>query len=282
VIALVLGLSASVVWGLADFLGGLQSRRVGLMGVVLVSQLAGFAGIVVVVGLAAGAPPAASALAPAALSGLVGAGALAAFYRALAVGTMTVIAPTVATLGAVVPVLFGVAAGERPSLVQVAGMALAAVGILLATRAVGGAPVEASEGKSAGVPLAVLAGVLLGFVLLGLDAAARADPLWAVLASRVFSLTAVALVAVPLRRSVEVDRRALPLLILIGLCDTGANVFFALATTLGLLSVVTVLASLYPVVTVLLARAVLGERVGGWQRAGVVAALAGVLAIAAG
>ena len=97
-IALVLGLSASVVWGLADFLGGLQSRRISLLAVVLVSQLAGLAGMPVIVGLAGGAPPGVAGLAPAAVAGLVSAAAVALFYRALAVGTMTVIAPTVAAL----------------------------------------------------------------------------------------------------------------------------------------------------------------------------------------
>ena len=281
-IALVLGLSASVVWGLADFLGGLQSRRISLLAVVLVSQLAGLAVMLVVVGLAGGAPPGVAGLAPAAVAGLVSAAAVALFYRALAVGTMTVIAPTVATLGAAVPVLVGLATGERPSLVQWTGMALAGAGVVLATRPGPHEPVEAHERRSTGILLAVAAGLLLGIVLLGLDAAAREDPLWGVLVARAVSALAVTAVAVPRRRTLAVERGALPLLAFIGLCDTAANVFFALATTLGLLSVVTVLASLYPVVTVLLARALLGERVGRWQQGGVVAALAGVVLIAAG
>ena len=280
-IAVLLGLSASAAWGVADFLGGAQSRRVPLLAVVFVSQLGGLGSMLVVVALLAGPPPGLAPLLPAVLAGVASAGAMAAFYRALAVGTMTVIAPTIAVISAGVPVLVGLLTGERPGALAALGMAVAVAGVLLATRATG-VPVEGAKRASAGLALALVAGLLLGLVLIGLDAAARADPLWAVLTTRFVSVICVLPVVVPRRRGLELGRVPLPLLALIGVLDATANALFALATTLGLLSVVTVLGSLYPVVTVLLARAVLGERVGAAQRAGVVAALVGVVLIAAG
>jgi drug/metabolite transporter (DMT)-like permease len=184
-------------------------------------------------------------------------------------------------ISASVPVIAGLVTGERPGPVAALGMAVAGAGVLLATRATG-APAEGQARGSAGLALALVAGVLLGVVLVGLDAAARADPLWAVLVTRSVSTLCVLAVVLPRRGGLALGRSPLPLLALIGVLDAAANALFALATTLGLLSVVTVLGSLYPVVTVLLARAVLGERVGAAQRAGVVAALGGVVLIAAG
>jgi drug/metabolite transporter (DMT)-like permease len=215
--------------------------------------------------------------------GLAGALALTAFYRALAIGTMSIVAPISAT-GAAVPVLVGVAGGERPGALQVVGIAAAVVGVVLASREQGTdrgpegprAPVGTSVG------LALVAALGIGAFLTGIDAASDASVPWALLTARMVSVAATGLAVLATRAPVPTASSRLAPLAVTGLLDSGANLLYALGTTEGLLSVVAVLGSLYPVTTVLLARGVLGERVHRVQEAGIVAALAGVALIAAG
>lgn len=280
VLVVVLGVSASLLWGLADFLGGVQSRRSNALLVVMVSQVSGLVGVAAVAAAVAPALPGAGVLVPAALAGLGTAVGLGAFYRGLAVGTMSVVAPIAAT-GAAVPVLAGLLAGERPSALQWAGMALASAGVIAAAR-VGTDEGAARRGHRAGVALALVAACGLGVGLVGLDAAAEFGVLWTLLVLRgVAALTLLAwarLADVPLA-----PRRAdLPVLVLIGLLEVCALGSLALATTTGLLGVVAVLGSLYPLVTVLLALVVLGERLRRPQALGAGAALLGVGLLAAG
>ena len=205
---------------------------------------------------------------------------IAALYRALAIGTMSVISPISASGAAVLPVIVGVAAGERPAALQVAGMAAAFAGVALATRTRAARP-----GGSPGEALALSAVAALGFggFYVGMDAAAdSADPLGALLIARIAAGAALLAVLVAARPRLGGSAPDLPALALIGLLDVGANACFALGTETGLLSVVAVLASLYPVGTVVLARAVLGERLAAVQAVGVTVALAGVALIAAG
>jgi drug/metabolite transporter (DMT)-like permease len=279
-LAVALSLAASLSWGAADFLGGVSARRHPLWAVVVLSQLAGLALALVLVVAFAGPPPAAGRLALAAAAGVAGAVAIAAFYRALAIGTMSVVAPVVAT-SAVIPVLAGLAAGERPARLQVVGIALALVGVVLAAR-------ERSESRASrarlarSVALALVAAIGLGILLVGLQVAGEGGPLWALLAARAASVLALVVATLVVRPRLAVRPAALPSLLVLGVLDTGANALFVLATGEGLRSVVAVLASLYPVVTVLLARVLLGERLAGLQAAGVGLALTGVAALAAG
>ncbi|MGH3023061.1 MAG: EamA family transporter [Gaiellaceae bacterium] len=274
-----LALGASLSWGLGDFLGGLRARRLPLLTVLVVSQAAGLISIALVVAVRGEGAPDGRHLAYAALAGMAGAAGLAALYRGLAVGAMSVVAPLAAT-AAVVPVVAGLVQGERPSAAQGAGIALALAGVLLAARepsAGGGRP-----GLATGVGLALVAALCFGFLLVALDAASEGDALWATLAMRATSVSLLALAALAVRPSLALGERDLAALVLIGLLDTAGNALFALASTESLLSVVSVLAQLYPVVTVLLARLVLSERIARTQGAGVVAALAGVALITAG
>lgn len=287
VLALALALSSSLAWGVADFVAGLKSRSLPVASVMLVAVVTGLglAGAVVV---ARGvAPPATPFLAYAALSAVAGSIGLAAFYRGLAVGAMSVVAPIAAT-GAAVPVAFGLASGERPEAVQVVGAAVAIVGVVLAARERQSAPLarsEASAGRrriARGAPLAVLAAAGLGSFLVAIDAASEGDVGWAILGNRLVSLGLITLAAVVLRpRGPATLRDAAPA-VLVGVLETTANILIAIAMTLGLVSLVGVLASLYPVVTIALARVVLGERTGRTQQVGSGMALAGVVLIAAG
>jgi drug/metabolite transporter (DMT)-like permease len=275
----VLALAASLSWGLGDFLAGLRTRRLPVVTVLVVSQAAGLASIALVVALRGAGPPEARYLGYAALAGAGGAVGLAALYRGLAVGPMSIVAPISAT-AAVVPVVFGVLSGERPSAAQGVGIALAVAGVLLAARA----PRTDGLGPTvaAGVGLALVAALAFGLLLVALGEASEGDALWGTLTMRATSFGLLSLVALALRPSFALVQRDFPVLLLIGVLDTLGNALFALATTKSLLSLAAVLGQLYPVVTVLLARIVLGERLSGGQAAGVAGAFAGVALITAG
>jgi drug/metabolite transporter (DMT)-like permease len=249
--------------------------------VIAVSQLTGLVGVAIIVALGGHAAPSAADLAPAAAGGIAGMIALAAFYRGLAIGTMSIVAPISAT-GAAVPVLVGLATGDRPGAVVLAGIVVAVAGVVLAARE------EAPEGSSAAIVarrsvlLALVAALGFGTFFVGMDASADSDVFWALLAARTASCSMLAIVVAVARPTLPRDPATLGIIAAVGAGDLAANGCFAAATTEGLLSVVSVLASLYPVVTVLLARAVLGERVRRIQEAGIVAALVGVALIATG
>ena len=278
-IAVAFALGAAVAWGAADFLGGLKSRVAATIVVVAIGQATGLALVGAVVIARGEGPPEARYLGYAVLAGFAGALGIAALYRALAVGSMSIVAPITAT-GAVIPVIAGVATGERPTTVQGAGLALAFGGVVLAARQQSG---DLASGRvAAGVGIALLAALGIGSFLLALDAASEGGVPWALLVQRSVCVVIVLAVAVFVRPSFRVGWRNAGPMVVIGVLDMSANAFFALASTRGLVSVVSVLASLYPVTTVLLARLLLGERIARPQQVGVVVALAGVVLISAG
>lgn len=273
-----LALLASLLWGTSDFLGGTASRAAPVVQVLGLSQAAA-AVLLVPLALLVGGHDAGFAL-PGVVAGAVGMTALLAFYRALSIGTMGVVAP-VAALGVVVPVAWGLLQGEAPRLVQLAGMGLAVVGVVLAS----GPELRGGRGGTSLV-LAVVAAVGFGVVLVLLAEGARSSVVLTLLTMR---LTSVALLGVPLLRVARSAgaaplRRLLPVVVPVGACDLAANGLYAQAsaTSGALVSVTSVLASLYPVVTVLLAFRIHGERLNGVQLAGVAGALGGVVLLAAG
>jgi drug/metabolite transporter (DMT)-like permease len=279
VIAVALALGAAVAWGGADFLGGLKSRAAGTLVVVALSQAAGLALVAAVVTARAEGPPEPRFLAYSALAGVAGAVGIGALYHGLAVGAMSIVAPITAT-GAAIPVVVGVATGERPTALQGAGLALALGGVVLAARQ------REGEGLgvrlATGVGLALLAALGIGSFLVALDAASEGGVAWALLVQRAVCLGLVLTAAAVVRPALGAARLDLMPMLAIGVLDMSANALFALASTRGLLSLVSVLASLYPVTTVVLARLLLGERIGRAQEVGVVGALAGVVLISAG
>ncbi len=274
---LALALGASLAWGVADFVGPWQARTLGALRVMLWAQLAGMTAIAIVVA-ARGQPPDGSAVlfaVPAALSGTLG---LYAYYRGMAIGAMAVVAP-IAGASAIVPVLFGILTGDRPAPVQYAGMACALLGVVLASQE------HQAGGRrklAAGVGLALLAAVGFGFYFPPMHAAGAADPLWASLIFRITS-SAVVLAAVAVRRpALGLTGWKIAVVIGVGLGDTLGNFLFAASAGRGgLVSLTSVLASLYPIVTVLLASVVLHERIARLQAVGVALTLTGVVLIAA-
>ena len=274
--AIALALGASLCWGTGDFLGGLGARRLSTLTVLATSAFAGLLAVAAFVAIRGDAPPPGESIALAASAGLAGALGLGALYRGMAVGAMAVVAPISASAAAI-PVVVGLAVGERPSALQLAGMAVVLAGVALASREPG-----VSERRiAAGVPLALLAACGFGLYFVLIDPASDDGAAWAVLIARSAATLAAATAAL-IRRAGLPGPADLPLLVTVGVFDAGANAMLAVALTKGLVGLVAVLSSLYPVVTVLLARAVLGERVASAQQLGVVLALGGVAAIAVG
>ena len=274
-----LALCASLLWGTADFLGGTAARRLPATGVVLVSQAAALIGLLVVATAMGAFADDTGYLGWALAAALVGLVALVSFYAALAEGTMGVVAP-IAALGVVVPVVVGLSQGDRPSARQGLGVAIAVVGVVLAS----GPEIRAGEGRSSYRPL-LLAGVAaagFGTVIVCVAHGARTSTTMTLLIMRITSVAVLGALAAGRRVQVGAARGDLPLLIAIGAGDVTANAALAVASTRGLLSMVAVLSSLYPAVTVLLARAVHDERLTRVQTMGVTAALAGVVLIASG
>ncbi|MGZ4126373.1 MAG: EamA family transporter [Actinomycetota bacterium] len=276
---LLLALGSGMGWGTADFLAGLAVRRQALFVVMAISQAAGLVFVAAVVLLRGEAPQQAIAVWYGVAAGVLGAIGLAALYRALAIGRMSVVAPT-AALSGVVPLAWGLGRGDHPSAVQVAGIALAVLGVILASRSLD----EGSGRRTAvGVGLALIAAVTLGVLVVLLDEIGRTDPLWGVLMVRVSALTLLSIALLVRRPSLRMSFRDLRWLVAVGVLDNGSNLLFALAADAGgLLALTSVLGSLYPVATVVLARLVLHERLERHQAAGVAAALVGVALIAGG
>ena len=260
-------LLASLLWGVADFLAGRASRVHPAAMVALVGQAIGLLALALIL-LIRGADT--GAVAPGLLVGLFGAVAVLSFYRALALGTMSIVAPIVAT-SAIVPVLAGVLDGERPGTLQWVGIVAALSGVALASLEPGDG--DAADARKA-LRLALLAALGIGLSLVFLDRAAEHDALTGVATARAVAVPI--LVVVALRTAARVPWGALGRLAVIGLLDTGANTAFAIATTGGLLSVAAVLGGLFPIVTVALAYLILHERLRPVQRAGVLLALAGI------
>ena len=278
-LAVALALGAAVAWGTSDFLGGLTTRGVAVFTVLLVSQAFGAVLLAAVVAATAQPVPDASGLVSGLLAGVALAIGLGALYRGMAVGVMSVVSPISAT-GAVIPVGYGLARGERPSAIQAVGVVVALVGVVFVSRQPGGA--DLGSRLAAGVTYAFLAAVGLGFFFIATDVAADQGPLWATLAQRVGVVVTVVSALVAVRRRLRLTAGLLPPLLGIGLLDVGATTLYATSTTQGLTSLVAVVSSLYPVTTVVLAYALLHERLARSQQLGAAAALGGVVLIAAG
>jgi len=276
VLSAAFALGASLAWGFGDFLGGLKSRVMPALSVIAVSQPFGLVVLAVAVAVRGTAPPSGDVW-WACLSACLGTLGLFAFYRGMAAGAMSVVVP-IASLAAAFPVIWGLASGDNVTAVQELGFVAAIGGSTLAS-------IERHEHGTrlaAGVGWAALAMVAFGGYYVPMHTAAAQDWLWP---SFLFRCTSVTLVwsIVLVRRTVPHGFRPhLLALAAVGLLDTGGNVLFAAASVHGLLSVVSVLASLYPVVTVVLARIALHERVQLAQDVGIVATLAGVVLISAG
>ncbi len=276
------GLLAAATYGIADFAGGQVSRRADVFSVVLVSQLLGAVPLAIVVPFLVDGAPSDRALLWGVAAGIGGGTGVLLLYRGLAVGRMSVVAPITGVIAASLPVVFGLAVGERPGAVSLVGVVVALAAVVL----VSSAPPPASEHDvaledsvtpswaRAGVPYAVGAGTGFGLFFVFLDAAGNDTGVWPLVAMRCSSLALVAVIALSLRRPVKPPPRTMLLMAVAGVLDVAANVFYLISTRFGLLSLVAVLTSMYPAVTVLMARVFLNERMIRSQLVGL--ALAGI------
>ena len=240
-LGIVLALGASLCWGSGDFLGGLTTRRASLWAVIIGSQAAGLVGAALVTVLTGHAWPGLAVVWPVLLGGVASVIAISCFYEALAIGSMSVVAPISAT-NAMIPFVVGLALGERPSVAQLAGVVLAAIGVVLVASeraragdtigaaalpnepaiepaALGARPERRNQRRA--IALSLVASVCMGLVLIGYDATARHDALWAMLGGRMSSAVLFVLVFLALRPRVEMRRSAVPFIVAVG-CSTPA------------------------------------------------------------
>ena len=279
--AIVLALLSATIYGTADFLGGLAARRSAVTAVVVVSAAAGLVLVLPAMLVIPGRFDPAS-VGWGAAAGVAGSTGLALFYRALAGGAMSVVAPSTAVTAAVVPVIGGLLLGERPAVPALAGVAVALAAVMLVS-AEGGrlpSPRQLAANRSFGQALA--AGAAFGLFYVLLSRTSDGSGLWPVVAARLTSVLLMVSIALLGRRPLAPTRAALPLALLAGIADTAANVLFLVAVRQGMLVVTSVLTSLYPASTVLLAQLVLKERLAALQIVGLVAAAGAVTLIAFG
>jgi len=267
------GLAAAVTFGTADFSGGLASKRAPVFGVLTVARTSGLAIMLALAWLTHEPLPTTHALLWACAAGFIGGLALPAFYRALAIGKMGIAAPVTALLSAALPVVVASVSEGLPHRLQICGLILALAAIWFISRPDG-------QMQPQGLGLALLAGLGFGTFLVFMRQASTRAVYWPLAAVLATSLVVAVIILVTQKSSVPGLRLAM-VAVATGVLDTFGNLLFVLACRSGRLDVAAVLSSLYPAVTVLLARAVLKERITRVQAAGMIAALIAVPLIAA-
>lgn len=269
------GLASAAGWGAGDFSGGLASRRSPALLVVLVSELSGVAILVGLALLLAEPLSRPVDLLWSGSAGIIGTIGLLALYRGLATSPMGVVAPVSAVVTALIPLIFGFLLEGIPATRQLLGFGIAIAAVWLISR-----PPQGGKVRLRGLGLPVLAGVGFGVFLIVIDHASDSAVLWPLVSARFASLVMLMLLVAFTRHRQWPTRRQLPLMILAGLFDVGGNTFYALAAQAGRLDTAAVLSSLFPAVTVILARIALNERLSRQQWVGVAVALVAVLLIA--
>ena len=268
----ILALIASLTWGSADFLGGLATRRAGVLRVLSVSYPAGALLLTpMAIWLIPGTLDAETLWFSVAI-GTVGAGALALLYGALARGPMGVVSPVTAVLAAAIPVIVGLTRGENLPPWAFIGMALAVLAVFLVSRQRG----EHLRVSPMALTLSIISGVGIGIYLTLLGLAPESSGIWAATGARWVSSVLVIGVLLVVLRPTRNGNFPWALAVAGGSLDAIGNGIFQLAAQRGDLSIVAVLGSLYPAATVMLARVFLGERLSRVQAAGVVVALVAV------
>jgi drug/metabolite transporter (DMT)-like permease len=273
---LLAGLSA-LMYGAGDFCGGMGARKSSIFAVLALSQLTGLVvAMIMALGMRQQAPGLAD-LAWGAVAGVCGAAGLAALYTAIATTLVAVASPVAAVTGAVIPVLLGISLGERPDVLSWVGIALALPAIVLLTWGPAGRAKDGIVRRAA--LLGLLAGAGFGLFFFAVSRTSHDSGLWPLAAARVMTITVVGLFALFTGRSLRPSRGGVPVIVLSGALDMGANIAFLLASRIGMLSVVSVVTSLYPGPTVLLAWLLLRERMTAARFVGLALALAGVALI---
>src|SRR5262245_3944025 len=283
--AYLLALASALMYGAADFTGGLATRRAATIPVVISSQFSGMVLLALLLPILPGSFPSRADLLWGVAAGLTGGGGVALLYRALAVGRMAVVAPTTAVCAVVIPVVAAMLLGERPGGLAVLGIVLGIGAIVLVSQQTESATEQtatATRGLPPGVGIALVSGVLIGLFFLTLAQTAPEAGMWPILAARSTSVTLFAIAALARAVPLTLPRPALGLALGGGMVDMLANAAYLIAAREGQLSLVVTLSSLYPASTVLLARVLLGERLNARQLGGVGCALAAIVLIVIG
>ena len=270
----IFALGATLAWGCGDFSGGLASRRHDVHSVVIAAQLISLAPLLILVVSFEFVMPQAADLLFASLGGVFGIFGLLNLYQGLSVGRMSVVAPLAAIIASAIPVLVGILADGLPTAIQLAGFTLALVAVWLLSG--DGKRLDATAGE---LRFAIMGGIGFAGFYVSLDQVSGETILWPVLAARVASIVALSVYTLSRRHWLAPPRSLLPLIVLTGLLDTAGNYFFTMATHAGRLDIATVVSSLYPGITVMLALLVLRERLKLNQWFGVLAALVAIAMI---
>jgi drug/metabolite transporter (DMT)-like permease len=279
-VANALAVLSSIAYGAADFLGGLATKRGStVFSAVVWSQATGLLVVLLALPFLPPASPTTTDLGWGAASGLAGGIGLAFLYRGLAIGVMSVVAPVTAVCAVIIPVAVGVALGERPTGVAVAGVALALVAIVLISQS---GQVEERKGARTGLAIAVVSGIAIGIFLVCLQRTGRSAGLWPLVPARIVSVSFFAVAGLLAREKLLPRPESWPIVVGGGALDMVANIFYLLAVRQGPLSIVATLTSLYPAGTILLARIVLRERLRLVQLAGVACAVLAIVLIVSG
>ena len=281
-----LAIGSAVLYGAADFTGGLTSRRAGALPVVLLSQASGLLIVALLLPVLPHASPTRPDLIWGGIAGLTGGVRVALLSHALSIATMGLVAPTTAVCAVTIPVVVSVVLGERPVPLAVAGIALGIGSIVLVSRQTT-AQAEPREPtsprkRSSGIGIALLSGVAIGFFYLALARTSPDAGLWPLVTARSVSVAVFGVLGLAGKRSLRMPGRVAALAAFGGIIDMLANALYMVAAQQGPLSTVVTLSSLYPASTVLLARFILGERLNAWQITGVGCALAAVVLIVSG
>jgi len=254
----------------------MTSRRAPVLGVVLIVELVGVALAVALALLLGEPPPSPTGIVIGVAAGAIGILGILGLYRGLAVGRMGVVAPVAAVLGASLPVAVGLLLEGVPGPLQALGIGLGILSVVLVSRVPG--PV----GGRSGIEFALIAGVGIGGFNALVGQLPAGETLWPLAALRLMAVPTVALIVLVGRQAWRVPRAAILPAIAVGVFDMGGNLFFILAAQTGALAIAAVIGSLYPVVTIVLAIAVLGERLTPSHVFGIAMAMAAITLIAAG
>ena len=274
----VLSLLSALLYGTADFSGGFASRKNSVFSVMLLSQVAGILVAVVAAPIVGPNAPRLVDFAWGMVAGLTGSVGVATLYRGLADYRAAIVSPVSALVGAVVPAAFGAILGERLSTTALIGAALCIPAIFLLSYEKGETKDRAE--LKASLLHGLIAGIGFGSFFIAISRTSPGSGLWPLIASRGASIAATTVLVLLIgRKGFAVARKDRPIALFAGMADIGANVFFLLATRSGLLIIVTLIASLYPAPTVILARIFQGQRISLPRAAGIVLALAGVALI---
>ncbi|MCF8069697.1 MAG: DMT family transporter [Desulfobacterales bacterium] len=277
--AILYSLFACCAWGGSDFLGGMKSRKMPVLLLIFTVKIIGLTLLVGILFLYGGAFPDGRHILYACTAGFFGIIGMACIFRGMAIGSIGVIS-LIGSTSATIPVFFDLLAGNRLSFLQLSGIVLAMTGIIFLS--LEKFSLNTKKRLSAGVGLAIIGAVLTGFFFVFIDLASNQDPFWASLFSRLSAFTVIGLALAIQRPGYQFKKADIPVLLGLALLDTTGFIAICVATTTGLVGIVSVLTSLYPVVAIFLAFVFLHEKMKKNQIIGAIVALSGVLLISGG